>query len=41
MFPGVRLAEAIKDHGPLPAGSLLTLAAGLAESLCAIHAAGV
>ena len=39
--PGPSLAKAIKDHGPLPAGSLLTLAAGLAESLSAIHAAGV
>ena len=39
--PGPSLAEAIKDHGPLPASSLLTLAAGLAESLSAIHAAGV
>src|ERR1700689_3882378 len=35
------LTEAIPDHGPLPAQSLLTLAAGLAESLNAIHAAGV
>ena len=39
--PGPSLHEAIKDHGPLPAGSLLALAAGLAESLSAIHAAGV
>ena len=39
--PGPSLAEAVHDHGPLPAGSLLTLAAGLAESLSAIHAAGV
>ena len=39
--PGPSLTEAIHDHGPLPAGSLLTLAAGLAESLSAIHAAGV
>ena len=39
--PGPSLAEAIHDHGPLPAGSLLTLAAGLAESLSAIHRAGV
>ena len=39
--PGPSLAEAIKDHGPLPASSLLTLAAGLAESLSAIHRAGV
>jgi len=39
--PGPSLAEAVASHGPLPAGSLLTLAAGLAESLSAIHAAGV
>jgi serine/threonine protein kinase len=39
--PGPSLSEAVDDHGPLPAGSLLALAAGLAESLTAIHAAGV
>jgi serine/threonine protein kinase len=39
--PGPSLAEAIESHGPLPEESLLTLAAGLAESLKAIHAAGV
>jgi serine/threonine protein kinase len=39
--PGPSLAETVDDHGPLPEGSLLTLAAGLAESLTAIHAAGV
>src|ERR1700734_3146196 len=39
--PGPSLSEAVAAHGPLPAGSLLTLAAGLAESLNAIHAAGV
>jgi len=39
--PGPSLSEAVDDHGPLPAGSLLALAAGLAESLSAIHAAGV
>ena len=39
--PGPSLSEAVDEHGPLPAGSLLTLAAGLAESLSAIHAAGV
>src|SRR5580698_8743032 len=38
---GPSLAEAVNDHGPLPAASVLTLAAGLAESLAAIHAAGV
>jgi len=39
--PGPSLSEAVASHGPLPAGALLTLAAGLAESLSAIHAAGV
>jgi serine/threonine protein kinase len=39
--PGPSLSEAVADHGPLPTGSLLALAAGLAESLTAIHAAGV
>ena len=38
---GPSLAEAVTDHGPLPAASVLALAAGLAESLTAIHAAGV
>jgi eukaryotic-like serine/threonine-protein kinase len=39
--PGPSLAEAVEAYGPLPAGSVLTLAAGLAEGLAAIHAAGV
>ena len=34
--PGPSLSEVIADQGPLPAGSLLTLAAGLAESLGAV-----
>jgi hypothetical protein len=38
---GPSLAQAVTDHGPLPAASVLALAAGLAESLAAIHAAGV
>jgi hypothetical protein len=38
---GPSLAEAVRDHGTLPSGSVLALAAGLAESLAAIHAAGV
>lgn len=38
---GPSLAEAVAGHGPLPAASVLALAAGLAESLAAIHAAGV
>ncbi len=39
--PGPSLADAVTDHGPLPAASVFMLAAGLAESLVAIHAAGV
>jgi eukaryotic-like serine/threonine-protein kinase len=39
--PGPSLAEAVGTHGPLPEASLLALAAGLAESLNAIHAAGL
>jgi serine/threonine protein kinase len=39
--PGPSLAQAVSEHGPLPAASVLALAAGLAESLTAIHAAGV
>ena len=38
---GPSLSEAVNDHGPLPLSSVLALAAGLAESLAAIHAAGV
>jgi hypothetical protein len=38
---GPSLAEAVRDFGPLPASSVLALAAGLAESLAAIHAANV
>ena len=38
---GPSLAEAVTSYGPLPAGSLLALAAGLAEALAAIHAAGL
>jgi len=39
--PGPSLSEAVNDHGPLPVASVLALAAGLAESLTAIHTAGV
>jgi eukaryotic-like serine/threonine-protein kinase len=39
--PGPSLADAVSQHGPLPAGSVLALAKGLAEGLKAIHAAGV
>ncbi len=38
---GPSLAEAVGEHGPLPTASVLTLAAGLAESLEEIHAAGL
>ena len=38
---GPSLAEAVAQRGPLPATSLLDLAAGLADGLSAIHAAGV
>ena len=39
--PGPSLADAVSQHGPLPADSVLALAKGLAEGLAAIHAAGV
>jgi len=38
---GPSLTEAVRGHGPLPVSSLMALAAGLAEGLGAIHAAGV
>jgi hypothetical protein len=38
---GPSLTEAVQEHGPLPERTLLALAAGLAESLSAIHVAGV
>src|SRR5215831_13999255 len=39
--PGPSLADAVDDQGPLPVDSVMTLAAGLAEGLEAIHAAGL
>jgi serine/threonine protein kinase len=39
--PGPSLAGTVAGHGPLPAASVLALAAGLAEGLGAIHAAGI
>jgi eukaryotic-like serine/threonine-protein kinase len=39
--PGPSLAEAVDSQGPLPLSSVLTLAAGLAEGLGAIHAGGM
>ncbi len=38
---GPSLSEAVRDRGPLSAAQLLGMAAGLAKSLTAIHAAGV
>ena len=38
---GLSLAEAVDKHGALPVDSVLALAAGLAEGLGAVHAAGV
>ena len=38
---GSSLSEAVTGHGPMPARPALALAAGLAEGLSAIHAAGV
>ncbi|MGA8457466.1 MAG: serine/threonine-protein kinase, partial [Streptosporangiaceae bacterium] len=38
---GSSLADVVATHGPLPADSVLQLAAALAEGLCAIHAAGL
>jgi eukaryotic-like serine/threonine-protein kinase len=38
---GPSLSEAVDEQGPLPLASVLALAAGLAEGLEAIHAAGV
>ena len=39
--PGPSLTDAVAERGPLPPGVVLTLAAGLAEALVAIHAAGL
>ena len=39
--PGTSLSDAVERQGPLPDNSVLALAAGLAEGLIAIHAAGV
>jgi serine/threonine protein kinase len=38
---GPPLSTAVREHGPLPMGTLLKLAAGAAEALQSIHAAGV
>ncbi|MEU9100854.1 protein kinase [Streptomyces sp. NPDC048361] len=39
--PGASLGEAVAAGGPLPPGTLRALTAGVAESLAAIHAAGL
>jgi serine/threonine protein kinase len=39
--PGPSLSDAVDRHGPLPVRSVIALAAGLAEGLEAIHAAGI
>ncbi len=38
---GPSLGDAVRDHGPWPTAPVLALAAGLAEGLSAIHAAGL
>jgi protein kinase-like protein len=38
---GPSLADAVEEHGPLPPRAVLSLAAGLAEGLQAIHRAGL
>jgi hypothetical protein len=38
---GPTLAEALGSHGPLPVDAVVTLAAGLAEALTDLHAAGI
>ncbi|MBE2999281.1 serine/threonine protein kinase [Nocardiopsis sp. HNM0947] len=39
--PGLTLRQYVRAHGPLSGGTLTAFAAGLAEALVAIHAAGV
>jgi hypothetical protein len=38
---GPSLAEAVTSRGPMPVGAVLILAAGLAEGLSSVHAAGL
>jgi serine/threonine protein kinase len=38
---GPSMQQAVTDYGPMPAGTVLLLMAGVAEALQAIHAAGV
>ncbi|NUP31486.1 MAG: hypothetical protein HOU01_07180, partial [Streptomycetaceae bacterium] len=37
--PGITLAEAVRDHGPLPEESLRALGSALARALAAVHEA--
>jgi hypothetical protein len=39
--PGITLAEAVRDHGPLPEESLRALGSALARALAAVHEAKV
>ncbi|WP_234048074.1 serine/threonine-protein kinase [Streptomyces liliifuscus] len=39
--PGPSLADAIRDHGPLPVDTVLRLIAGVAEALQAVHREGI
>ncbi len=39
--PGPSLAEAVRDHGPLPVDTVLRLIAGVAEALQAVHREGI
>lgn len=39
--PGPSLRDAVSEHGPLPPASVLTLGAGIAEGLSAVHACGL
>lgn len=39
--PGLSLEQVVRDHGPLPAASVLTLADGLLRALKDIHDAGI
>jgi hypothetical protein len=40
-LPSVALRAAVEEFGPLPAGSVRRLAAGLAEALAALHRSGI
>ncbi|MFF1679769.1 protein kinase [Streptomyces sp. NPDC058256] len=39
--PGPSLADAVRDHGPLPVDTVLRLIAGVAEALQAVHREGI